>query len=177
MTIYTEEDYLRDTLVHIGVVRRLLSEFSNELTKRAFEHDASKLVEPEKSIFIENTKSLEACAFDSDDYINHRKKVKVALDHHYANNRHHPEHHANGIPDMNLFDIVEMFCDWAASSAKNNNGDTIKSIRVCKERFGFSDELESILINTVRYTQQQKELKGLKGETTTHEDYCNRRSG
>lgn len=147
---YTEEDYLRDTMAHIELVRNLLYEFSDELYKRAQIHDASKLEEPEKSIFRKHTKALDACEFGSDAYVQHKQKVRVALDHHYAHNRHHPEHHKNGVADMTLIDIVEMFCDWRASSIKNNHGNTLDSIRVCQERFGFSKEFMHIFMNTVK---------------------------
>jgi len=44
--------------------------------------------------------------------------MKPALEHHYALYRHHPEHFQNGIDDMNLIDLVEMFADWKASSER-----------------------------------------------------------
>lgn len=74
----------------------------------------------------------------------------VALEHHYANNRHHPEHHKDGIRGMTLVDIVEMFCDWKAASMRHNNGDMLTSIEKNKERFKYSDELEQIFKNTMR---------------------------
>ena len=49
-------------------------------------------------------------------------KFKPAIDHHYANNRHHPEHWPNGINDMTLMDLIEMLADWKAATARNKNG-------------------------------------------------------
>ena len=38
-----------------------------------------------------------------------------ALQHHYEDNCHHPEHYRNGIHDMNMVDLIEMLCDWRAA--------------------------------------------------------------
>ena len=74
--------------------------------------------------------------------------MKPALDHHYENNRHHPEHFKNGIKDMTLIDLIEMFCDWKTSSERHESGSILSSIDINKERFGYSEELASILLNT-----------------------------
>ena len=42
--------------------------------------------------------------------------IKPAIDHHYKENRHHPEHFEDGISGMNLVDICEMISDWKAAS-------------------------------------------------------------
>lgn len=147
-TAYTEQEYIQDTMKHIHLVQQYMSKFADELLVRAEQHDASKLEEPEKSIFMDNTLAFRQIKFGTPEYKEHLKKVQVALDHHYANNRHHAEYHPNGVRDMNLLDIVEMIADWKASAEKYD-GDIIHSIKQCKKRFGFSDELEQIFINTV----------------------------
>jgi hypothetical protein len=79
------------------------------------------------------------------------RDMKPALDHHYANNRHHPEHFGEeGIDGMNLFDVLEMFIDWTASTRRHADGDIAKSIEINKKRFGMSDQLAQIFRNTVR---------------------------
>lgn len=88
---YTEEDYIRDTEKHVRLVQTFLSTLIQELEQRAEQHDASKFEEPEKSIFIKHTPALRGISFGSEGYKKHREKVREALDHHYANNRHHPE--------------------------------------------------------------------------------------
>jgi len=45
--------------------------------------------------------------------------MKPAIEHHYKNNRHHPEHFNNGIDEMNLVDLIELLCDWKAASERN----------------------------------------------------------
>lgn len=84
------------------------------------------------------------------------KEMNIALQHHYANYRHHPEHFDNGITDMNLVDIVEMLCDWKAASLRHNGGDIIKSIELSAKRFGCDDQLKQIFINTVKMFNEQE---------------------
>ena len=79
----------------------------------------------------------------------------VALEHHYANYRHHPEHFEKGINDMTLIDIVEMLCDWQAASARQLNGNLLKSIEVNAERFGYGEQLKQIFINTAKMFDEQ----------------------
>lgn len=51
---------------------------------------------------------------------------------------------------MNLFDILELFCDWWASSKRHDDGDIRRSIEINQKRFGMSDDLTEIFLNTVR---------------------------
>jgi hypothetical protein len=94
MPTETEQKYdsREDTLAHIERVADLLHEGADNLARRAIEHDASKLQEPEKSMFDECTARLKAMAYGSPEYKAALAELKPALDHHYAANAHHPEH-------------------------------------------------------------------------------------
>ena len=138
-----------DTMKHIKRVAELLSFAACELIRRGNFHDSSKLEPEEKLIFDEFTPKLKDCTYGSDVYVQYLKEMKPALEHHYANNRHHPEYHKYGVGGMNLFDIIEMFFDWKAASERHDNGDIMKSISINKERFGLSEQLVRIFENTV----------------------------
>ncbi|MEG0166194.1 DUF5662 family protein [Anaerorhabdus sp.] len=140
-----------DTIEHIAVFRTMIDNIIQELAFRHRDHDSSKLIEPEKDIFDEFTPKLANTTYGSDEYKEHLKGMGKALEHHYSANRHHPEHFENGIKDMDLVDIVEMLCDWKSASMRHNDGDVLKSIEINQQRFGYSDELKSILINTLKY--------------------------
>jgi hypothetical protein len=114
-------------------------------------HDASKLESPEAEIFEEYTPKLSGLTYGSPEYMAMLEKIKPALDHHYAKNMHHPENHKNGIRDMSLIDIIEMFCDWKAATLRHADGNIRKSIEVNQQRFGYSDDLKQIFINTIPY--------------------------
>lgn len=137
-----------DTFRHIERVRNLLNKCVIELIQRGEQHDQSKLASPEVEYFTEYTPKLATCTYGSDEYKGFLAAIKPALDHHYANNRHHPEHHKRGIEDMNLIDIMEMLCDWKAASERHNNGNIRKSIEINANRFGLSPQLVKILENT-----------------------------
>ncbi|GGE08103.1 hypothetical protein GCM10011571_06690 [Marinithermofilum abyssi] len=49
----------------------------------------------------------------------------------------------------NLFDIVEMFCDWMAAAKRHDNGDIRRGLKINRERFKMSDQLYEIFENTI----------------------------
>ena len=138
-----------ETLKHIHLVNKNINKVVSELMKRGEEHDASKMIEPELESFVQETDSLSALTFGSTEYTTNLAKIKPALDHHYANNRHHPQHWKAGINDMNLIDVLEMFCDWAASCKRHADGNLRKSIEHNGQRFEMSPQLIRIFENSV----------------------------
>ncbi len=58
-------------------------------------HDRSKTESPEVECFDEYTPKLKGATYGSDEYKQWLAEMKPALDHHYAANRHHPEHRAH----------------------------------------------------------------------------------
>lgn len=139
-----------DTIKHIHAVRELLYKMIESLDERARLHDQSKLESPEQEIFGEHFEKLASTEYGTPEYDALLEKVKPAITHHYANNRHHPEHWTNGIDDMTLIDLVEMLCDWKAATMRNKNGNLRKQIEVNAGRFKFTSQLLQIFQNTVR---------------------------
>lgn len=137
-----------ETWKHINTVMRLLEHFKALLAERQFSHDRSKLVSPEVQTFTEFTPKLAGATYGSEEYKGYLAAMKPALDHHYASNRHHPEHHEEGIDGMTLVDLVEMFIDWKAATLRHDDGDLTKSIAINQKRFGYSDQLRRIFENT-----------------------------
>ena len=56
---------------------------------------------------------------------------------------------------MNLIDVIEMLCDWKAATMRHADGDIKKSIEINQKRFGYSDELKAILLNTIEFMHWQ----------------------
>ena len=144
-----------ETMKHIELVRKYLRFFTDKLTTRGVEHDRLKLESPEVEIFTEYTPKLAEATYGSEEYNNFLREMGVALQHHYANYRHHPEHCEKGINDMTLIDIVEMLCDWRAAAARQLDGNLLKSIEVNAERFGYGEQLKQIFINTAKMFDEQ----------------------
>lgn len=186
-----------ETHKHIHQVRTLMTKVIVNLMDRADVHDQSKLVSPEVEAFDENTPKLAATTYGSDEYKASLAAIKPALDHHYAENSHHPEHYRwrcpvckgqwsekqtgvtdcpdgkphrfcprccgesaiwececddrpnSGILGMSLLDLIEMLCDWKAATLRHDDGDIRKSIEINQKRFGYSDELKTIFLNTL----------------------------
>jgi hypothetical protein len=144
------------TFRHIECVRNYLNLFIRELLHRGEHHDQTKLEEPEAKLFEEVSSELRGLTYGSEEYEASLKKLEPALKHHYANARHHAEHHVNGIRGMNIIDIVEMLADWKASSLRQNDGNILKSLKENQERYGFSDELYAIFENTFEWLDTEK---------------------
>lgn len=151
----TIEECQIETMKHIERVRELIRVFVSKLVTRAIEHDKLKLEKPEVDVFAEYTPKLKEYTYGSEEYQNCLSEMNGALQHHYANYRHHPEHFDKGINDMNLVDLVEMFCDWKASSERQLNGNLLKSIDVNAARFNINAQLKQILINTAKMYDEQ----------------------
>lgn len=137
-----------ETLKHIRRVQTFLRMVCDNLMERAIRHDESKLLPPEAEVFAEYTAQLKGMMYGSEGYKDCLTAMKPALDHHYAANRHHPEHWAGGIKEMTLLDLIEMFVDWKAATERHADGDLRKSIEINQKRFGYSDELKSIFVRT-----------------------------
>ena len=144
-----KNDSKPDTYAHTNKVHEFMNLMVIELMNRSLIHDASKLEEPELAVFDEFTPKLENSEYGSEEYQGFLKEMETALNHHYARNRHHPEHFADGINDMNLIDLVEMMCDWKAASLRHSDGNIRKSIETNVDRFNIDAQLKQILINTV----------------------------
>lgn len=122
----------------------------SKIVERLSNHDASKLESPEAEEFAKATPKLQSLVYGSDEYKETLKELEVAIKHHYMSNRHHPEHFDYGINDMTLIDLIEMFCDWKASTKRHATGNMEKSIKINQDRFNVSPQLNQIFINTVK---------------------------
>lgn len=142
-------DSTEDTIAHIERVAELIREDIEKLEFEARTHDWSKLVPPEKEAFDRETPLLKKLEYGSPEYKESLARLGEALQHHYAHNLHHPESFENGINDMTWVQIDVMLNDWKAATERMKDGDIRKSITKNKERFGMSDQLTEILLNTV----------------------------
>lgn len=140
---------IHDIKKHINDVNKNIFMVTDNLNKRAWDHDRSKLSSYELPYFIEYNSRLASSTYMSEEYNELRAGLKPALDHHYANNSHHPEHFENGIDGMSLLDLIEMVCDWVAAVKKHDDGDVVDSMKKNRVRFKISDSVYGILVNTI----------------------------
>lgn len=144
-------DSTEDTNKHIANVRHRILLFVRDLMDRALKHDASKLQEPEKESYDLLTPRLYNVEYGSEQYKQYLREMQPAIDHHWANNDHHPEFHITGIEGMNLMSLVEMVADWKAASERHKTGDFKKSIEFNIDRFHIEPQLAQIIRNTLEY--------------------------
>ena len=138
-----------DAKLHIEKIRDVFTSLViPELTKRAQTHDNSKLENPEKETYDKYIPKLKEVKYGTPEYNAIKEEMaEGGLKHHYLVNRHHPEHFENGVKDMTLFDIVEMYFDWYAASMRSDTGFE-KGLLMNKDRYDISDDLYQIFVNT-----------------------------
>lgn len=137
------------TQKHIDRVSMLLSEAADELVRRGEVHDQSKFDPIEKGPLDEMQRLIEEegqAPYGSDEYRRRTGLLGPMLANHYTMNSHHPEHYADGVAGMDLFDVVEMFFDWKAASERGEESSIGLSHSV--KRFAIEPQLASILKNT-----------------------------
>ena len=143
----SDYDSRADTLAHIHRVRDHLNSFVAAMLERGRVHDASKFSAAEKPMFDDVLPRLRGLSYGSAEYMKLVELAGPGLRHHYASNSHHPEHYPEGIAGMDLFDLVEMFCDWTAASERNP-ADGVK-IDHNARLYGIAPQLVAILSNTL----------------------------
>jgi hypothetical protein len=145
-------DSTADTLKHSLRVGSLMGQPIAELVERSTRHDLSKTEPPELEIFNEFTPKLKHSTYGSDEYKGFLEAMGEALQHHYQENRHHPEHFGPmGVAGMTLVDLIEMLADWKAATERHADGDLAKSLEIQRERFNIPPMLAQILRNTAAH--------------------------
>lgn len=144
-------DSTADTLKHSQRVGELMAEVITELFDRSLRHDRSKTEPPELEVFNEYTPKLKHSTYGSDEYKSYLEGMGEGLAHHYANNRHHPEHFQQGVNGMTLVDLVEMLADWKAATERHADGSLKRSLEIQPDRFDIGVQLSQILVNTARH--------------------------
>lgn len=136
---------------HVNTIQLIIGEkIIPILRKRALYHDRSKYENPEKSTYDKYIPLLKNTKYGSDEYNKIKDKMyQEGLSHHYKENRHHPEYFENGVNDMNLIDVIEMVCDWYATSLSSDT-DFENCLKINYERFGIDEQLAKIIFNTYK---------------------------
>ena len=142
--------FTEDTQNHICDVRNIIELFQRELRNRAMSHDYSKLSDEEFPVFKEVLDNSKSAKYGTPEYDAVKKKLLPALEHHYKENRHHPEHFIDGIDGMNLVDVLEMLVDWTAATQRHKDDNIMNSIKINAKKYHINPQLENILINTVK---------------------------
>ena len=138
-----------DTQKHIDLVNENGKKFCDKFLERLTHHDASKLEEPERKYFDKGTPQLKNSTYGDKSYDDAKERIKPGLEHHYAENDHHPEHFGKqGISSMNLYQLLEMWIDWTAAVKRHADGNIFNSLMYNRDRFHIDDQLFSILLNT-----------------------------
>lgn len=140
------------TRKHITRVQELLHDTAIvELLKRSRLHDLSKFEPIEKEPLDRMQALIEQegqAQYGTPEYKRRTDLLGPMIEHHRANNSHHPEYYENGIDGMDLFDVMEMFFDWKAASERGE--DVSMRLKAVCDKYEVSPQLKSILYNTAK---------------------------
>lgn len=147
------------THAHIDRVRRCLhllayaTPYGDELRERAALHDASKFSDAEREPYVWLTeyhrRRRSGQPFKYPDGMEER--VREAIQHHLANNRHHPDFHDDP-NDMSDVDLIEMVCDWTAMSQEfDQDGGSARhwADKTIGTQVHFNDERRAFVYKTI----------------------------
>jgi hypothetical protein len=142
--------FIKGYVVHKWLVMWYIMGFCLRLLWRGLRHDLSKISKAERSSFIAlaSSNALRKVAYKSEEYKATIEKHRPIIDIHYKNNPHHPDHYGNGILDMNLFDIIEMVCDWRAAGRRTKGGNLKESFKVNRNRYDIPQDMFNVIRRT-----------------------------
>ena len=134
---------------HIRSMRFKLISLASKILKRAYSHDSSKLKEPEYTLWCKMDKEPRY-KYGTKEYEDKVKRYKKVFDLHYKANSHHPEHYGElGIDGMDLIDLIEMTADWISYKKQITVEEAIQAVERQSKRYLLTDQLQSILKNTI----------------------------
>lgn len=138
------------TIDHIGRVRENMRQIINRLMQQSERHDASKMIEPERSGYAALHNDMLTVAYGTPEYAAVVEKHKPTVAHHYMCNSHHPECYEKGVREMDMFDILEMLADWKAASERPTSKTSFSDgFMHNRDRFNIPDDLFQMMIYTV----------------------------
>lgn len=150
----------KDQVQHVQILQKLVLQFVNDIMKESIEHDTSKWGDVEYTTFVNSRKDLNNSKNGTD--ANYQKNLtSEAIQHHYKNNKHHPEYWKDKENSMPVEEIIIMFFDWASRTIAKGGmlvdfwEYNISKLRECKQHHaipivdGLRDKYESIIVSMI----------------------------
>ena len=142
--------YFLDVTGHRLWVLWFCIRFAAVITWRGLIHDLSKYRSDEFMPMASTFYKFKKAKYGSKEYTECVEQIRPAVDRHYSRNSHHTAYHKRGVNDMNLYDLVEMYCDWNAACKRNPDGSVQQSIRMNQNKYSLTNQLTDILKNTAK---------------------------
>lgn len=150
------EKMYQDTFIHKGHILIVCNKFAdylekegriddaNDLRERAILHDNSKILNKEEFFALTSIINDKSCLKDANSRLSSFKQDAIEL--HWENNEHHPEHYAN-IEDMSPRARKEMVCDCCARSIQYGTNLVEFMETRLKDRFNFSEIIKEEILH------------------------------
>lgn len=154
--------FMKKYAVRRMAVEMKLTTITKNLSLRGHRHDASTQSGMERGILIEYVDNpIDIWGIDPS---SHPKpsNLSAALVDHAKYNDYRPEHHANGLKDMNINQLTEMICDIATSAEELSLTKETRDASISymlMDRYDVREPLISIIINSVNELIERKDQK------------------
>jgi len=142
-------EFYESVVQHKKAISDIMYKLADMIRKRADAHDDSKLDSTEFNKWSLNYLPESKRNLDNKEFKKTFEKLGEVREIHYSKNRHHLEFFNGDIKKINIIDLLEIICDWIASTANQDKGNLRLTIERAKERFKFSKEIEHIILNTL----------------------------
>ncbi len=136
--------HIREVLKHKFWVALYMTKIAARLFIRGIFHDTSKFFISETTGYAKALPRILHLPYYSKEYKECLKIIKPSVELHYKRNSHHPEHFAS-YKEMNIYDLMEMVCDWKSAAKRHKDGNLNKSFKISQERFQMDNETVRIL--------------------------------
>ena len=123
---------------HIMLVQAAINKITAELNRRGLVHDVTKFQEDEFLGFVKLNQADKLYGYGTPEY-KAALAENNAVELHTSRHSHHPEYYHNGVNEMNLFDLIEMVCDWRAANQVYGVTTFEESLQKSMDRFGLNE--------------------------------------
>jgi hypothetical protein len=176
-----KDQYTQRTFKHISLVQKYCGILGVKgipgIIQRGYQHDLSKLEEPELTPYIfVNWKYR--CKDTGDNFSCSKameERMTAATEHHIKTNSHHPEFHSDQVEHlinkydrdaaidkaidaskMTDLDIAEMVCDWCGMSEERDNSPREWADKMVGKRWTFTPEQVKTIYDLIDYCWSHK---------------------
>ena len=136
--------HMREVFKHKFWVALYMTKIAGRLFIRGIFHDTSKFSPTETSGYAKALPRILNLPYYSEEYKECLKIIEPSVQLHYKRNSHHPGHFVS-YKEMNIYDLMEMVCDWKSAAKRHKDGNLDKSFKISRERFQMDDEAVRIL--------------------------------
>ena len=151
-----------NAIEHKHIVSNLLSRCAEQLLERGMNHDAGKISKIERDNCVVPVWEIHqgVVKFGSDRHKELIRQLGVGWEHHKQHNDHHVTIE-RPICSMDLFQILEMVCDWIAVASVAGNDPVMALDQMIEDGHPIQEQIELVIRNTLKTLEAIEKRNGV----------------